>query len=168
MTRHGASVGDTDGQRNDIPRLSGAGGARELLGSDLIQTFGRLSTDGHAVGDLAIRHVTTLASQELRGYDHKFRIGGEEFLVCIPGGLGTPGVEVAERLRRRIEVSPLDVAVGGHAVPLTVSIGCASQDAASPGWEFVLQRADEALYRAKQGGRNRVESHGGGPLATTG
>jgi diguanylate cyclase (GGDEF)-like protein len=111
---------------------------------------------GHAVGDQAIRHVTALVAHELRGYDQKFRIGGEEFVICVPGQPGDVAAQVAERLRLRIERTPLTLAEG--QIPITVSVGHAGALADDPDWEAVLKRADLALYEAKQGGRNRVVS----------
>lgn len=111
---------------------------------------------GHAVGDQAIRHVTALVAQELRGYDQKFRIGGEEFILCVPGQAGDVAARVAERLRLCIERTPLVTEAG--PVRITVSVGHAGSRPDDTGWEAVLKRADAALYQAKQGGRNRVVS----------
>lgn len=112
---------------------------------------------GHAVGDQALQHVTQAVSQALRGYDQRFRMGGEEFVVCVPG---EQGAQLAERVRARVASVPLWVA--GESIPLTVSIGGGALRASDAGWEAVLQRADQRLYAAKQAGRNRVvwESEG--------
>jgi diguanylate cyclase (GGDEF)-like protein len=113
---------------------------------------------GHSVGDAAICHVTTLSARALRGYDAMFRIGGEEFAVLVNGGSLDDVQRIAQRLRELVAETPL--LVHGLAVPMTVSVGLA---AARPGdlqWEDVLRRADEAMYHAKQNGRNRVGVHG--------
>lgn len=113
---------------------------------------------GHSVGDAAICHVTALSAQALRGYDAMFRIGGEEFAVLVNGGSPDDVNGIAQRLRELVAETPL--LVHGLAVPMTVSVGLA---AARPGdlqWEDVLRHADEAMYHAKQHGRNRVSVYG--------
>lgn len=109
---------------------------------------------GHGLGDQAICHVTDQVSHELRGYDHKFRTGGEEFLICLPAEAPQVAAQVAERLRRRIESMPL--ATSGGPIAMTVSVGHSGRMPGDETWEAVLKRADQALLLAKQGGRNRV------------
>jgi diguanylate cyclase (GGDEF)-like protein len=113
---------------------------------------------GHGVGDAAICHVTTLSARVLRGYDALFRIGGEEFAVLVTGASADDVVHIAERLRELVAQSPLHAE--GQAVPMTVSVGVAALEAGDHKWEDILRRADEALYHAKQHGRNRVSVHG--------
>jgi diguanylate cyclase (GGDEF)-like protein len=109
-------------------------------------------TFGHPVGDKVIRAVADKLKSSLRGGDILCRYGGEEFLVVLPNVAESPGRQIMERVREICaSVSIPDV---GRAV--TVSIGLAvcreSEDL-----EELIPRADEALYRAKGGGRNRVE-----------
>lgn len=108
---------------------------------------------GHATGDDILRECVECSSQALRSSDILFRYGGEEFVVLLPG-VDTHGVELAaERLRRIIEKHAFTSRQG--TVPITISIGTATvgiQDTASN----MLERADKALYRAKNAGRNRV------------
>jgi len=113
---------------------------------------------GHGTGDEAIRHVTALSARVLRGYDALFRIGGEEFAVLVTGEQPDDVCRIAERLREAVAGTPL--AVDGASVSMTVSVGVAALDARDGKWEDILQRADEALYHAKQHGRNRVSVHG--------
>ncbi|TFW16298.1 GGDEF domain-containing protein [Duganella callida] len=113
---------------------------------------------GHAVGDAAIRHVTTVAAQALRGYDARFRIGGEEFAVLLGGDARLDPREIAERLRALIETSPL--LVDGARISLTASLGVAACAADDRHWDDALRRADQALYHAKRSGRNRLCVHG--------
>jgi diguanylate cyclase (GGDEF)-like protein len=94
----------------------------------------------------------------LRGYDALFRIGGEEFAVLVVGENLSGVCVIAERLREVVAGAPLTV--DGEAVPMTVSVGVAALDAHDHKWEDILRRADEALYHAKQHGRNRVSVHG--------
>ncbi|PQP00886.1 hypothetical protein C5614_04845 [Massilia phosphatilytica] len=113
---------------------------------------------GHGVGDSAICHVTALSARVLRGYDTLFRIGGEEFAVLIVGEHAGNVCTIAERLREAVVGAPLTVE--GKPVTMTVSVGVAALDADDHQWEDILLRADEALYHAKQNGRNRVSVHG--------
>jgi diguanylate cyclase (GGDEF)-like protein len=113
---------------------------------------------GHGVGDAAICHVTALSARVLRGYDALFRIGGEEFAVLVVGEHAGNVGAMAERLREAVVAAPLTVE--GMPVPMTVSVGVAALDAHDRKWEEILRRADEALYHAKQNGRNRVSVHG--------
>jgi diguanylate cyclase (GGDEF)-like protein len=113
---------------------------------------------GHGVGDAAICHVTALSARVLRGYDALFRIGGEEFAVLVAGGSMGGVCGVAERLREHLAAAPLTI--DGEPVQMTVSVGVAALDAQDRKWEDILRRADEALYHAKQNGRNRVSVHG--------
>jgi diguanylate cyclase (GGDEF)-like protein len=113
---------------------------------------------GHSVGDAAICHVTTLAARALRGYDAIFRIGGEEFAVVVSGGALADVQGIAQRLRELVADTPL--LAQGLAVPMTVSVGVAEARDGDAQWEDVLKRADEAMYHAKQHGRDRVSVHG--------
>jgi diguanylate cyclase (GGDEF)-like protein len=113
---------------------------------------------GHSAGDTAICHVTALSARVLRGYDALFRIGGEEFAVLVTGATPDAVRGIAERLRESVAQSPLQV--HGQPVPMTVSVGVAAIEKSDQKWEDILRRADEALYHAKQNGRNRVSVHG--------
>jgi diguanylate cyclase (GGDEF)-like protein len=113
---------------------------------------------GHGMGDAAIRHVTTLSARVLRGYDALFRIGGEEFAVLVSGGSLADVQGIAQRLRDMVAATPL--LEQGFAVPMTVSVGVAAARENDLCWEDVLRHADEAMYHAKQQGRNRVAVHG--------
>ncbi|MYM68728.1 diguanylate cyclase [Pseudoduganella sp. FT55W] len=121
---------------------------------------------GHAVGDAAIRHVTNVAAQALRGYDARFRIGGEEFAALITGDDKLQAHQVGERLRTLIENSPL--LIDGQRLTLTVSLGVAACEHDDLQWDDALRRADQALYHAKRHGRNRLSVYGVDllPLAT--
>jgi diguanylate cyclase (GGDEF)-like protein len=113
---------------------------------------------GHGVGDAAICHVTALSARVLRGYDALFRLGGEEFAVLVVGEHAENVGTMAERLREAVVAAPL--IVDGKAISMTVSVGVAALDAHDHKWEEILRRADEALYHAKQNGRNRVSVDG--------
>ncbi len=114
-------------------------------------------TWGHRAGDGVLRHFVQLANRCLRKEDVMGRLGGEEFAIFLPNADGQGAAAVAERLRALVEVQRMDSATeAGGDIRLTVSIGvvlCMPGESA----EEVLQRADEAMYLAKQRGRNRVE-----------
>jgi diguanylate cyclase (GGDEF)-like protein len=106
--------------------------------------------DGHDAGDQVLVALSDLIRSSTRRVDRLFRYGGEEFVLLLPG-VDSAGLRIAaENLRRRIE-SQLSSSSG----PVTASMGVALLAAGEP-WESWLQRADAALYRAKQAGRNRV------------
>jgi diguanylate cyclase (GGDEF)-like protein len=113
---------------------------------------------GHAIGDAALRHITTVSAPALRGYDAMFRIGGEEFAALIAGGDRVNARRIGERLRELIEHAPL--IIDGHRIALTVSVGVAACEAGDLHWDDALRRADQALYHAKRHGRNRLSVYG--------
>jgi diguanylate cyclase (GGDEF)-like protein len=104
---------------------------------------------GHLLGDRALRAVADAISDSIRTGDVAGRYGGEEFLVVLPDTRLDAGFDVAERIRARVKDS-------GLPFPLTASIGIAAGHPHEDGPEAVFERADQALYRAKTGGRNRV------------
>jgi diguanylate cyclase (GGDEF)-like protein len=118
--------------------------------------FKRLNdTLGHAAGDAALRHVARVLEAAVRDGDLVARIGGEEFAVWLPGASLAQGLEVAERVRDSVHRTAWRW--DGSAHPLTTSCGVASYPAPIRDLLNLRAAADAALYRAKQGGRNRVE-----------
>lgn len=117
---------------------------------------------GHAVGDLALKHLSSLMRSHMREVDRLARFGGEEFLVLLPGLKLADALPVAERLRALIKAAPLPH--GDSAMALSVSIGIAEWGGAQEEPSRLLVRADSALYQAKQHGRDRVASAGNDPL----
>jgi diguanylate cyclase (GGDEF)-like protein len=107
---------------------------------------------GHAAGDGVLLAVADVLRHELRASDLGVRHGGEEFLVILPGDSAAQAFEVAERIRG--EVAQLAVPLDGDTASITVSVGIATFNGSESG-EQLVARADAALYRAKQGGRNR-------------
>jgi diguanylate cyclase (GGDEF)-like protein/PAS domain S-box-containing protein len=110
---------------------------------------------GHAAGDEALKHFAALTRAELRKIDSVGRIGGEEFAIVLPGAGPTAAEVFASRLCRKVAESTL--VLNDQVIRLTVSIGVAAMDAADADTAVSLKRADQALYRAKASGRNRVE-----------
>ena len=112
-------------------------------------------TYGHPTGDLVIKHFAAIAGLNLRTGDALGRLGGEEFAILMPGTslLGAQGA--AERIRERFSATTAAVTPHAQRVLATVSIGvvCGTGGSVS----HLLAEADALLYRAKQGGRNRVE-----------
>ncbi|MBI5069126.1 MAG: diguanylate cyclase [Deltaproteobacteria bacterium] len=112
-------------------------------------------THGHAAGDAVLQHLADLSRRSLRRIDLFGRLGGEEFAILLPGTDGAGARLLAERFRHAVADAPAQT--GRGAIAVTVSIGIAELDPGDPDPDGVLARADAALYRAKQAGRNRVE-----------
>jgi two-component system cell cycle response regulator len=111
---------------------------------------------GHDAGDDVLRQLATRLRKSIRGIDLACRYGGEEFVVVMPETDMAVATIVAERLRRRIAAEPFAIQHGAHRVESTISVGIATLDAADDDAAKILKRADQALYRAKRDGRNRV------------
>ncbi|QQR37692.1 sensor domain-containing diguanylate cyclase [Devosia oryziradicis] len=109
---------------------------------------------GHAAGDKVLADVIKSCVALLRQSDLIGRLGGEEFAVLLPLTDRTQAIEVAEKLRQAI--ADLVFNFDGQNLPVTCSFGVAVLDGATPDIESLLERADAALYAAKQAGRNRV------------
>ncbi|MCW2988836.1 MAG: hypothetical protein JWM24_1774 [Solirubrobacterales bacterium] len=121
-----------------------------------IDHFKRINdTFGHAAGDAVLQRIARACRQSLRPGDHIGRTGGEEFAVLLPQTSLHEAVQVAERLRTAVEaVDYSDLEPGLH---VTISLGVAEWSPADTTLARIAGRADELLYRAKAGGRNRVE-----------
>jgi two-component system, cell cycle response regulator len=111
-------------------------------------------THGHLVGDGVLREVAARLRASLRTYDSIGRYGGEEFLVIAPECSAPAAQELAERLRRCVCDTP--IVFSGRTLTVSISLGVAC-GAGSPARDQLLRGADEALYVAKAGGRNRLE-----------
>ncbi len=112
---------------------------------------------GHLIGDDVLSAFVALVSAQLRVSDWAARFGGEEFVFVLPETELEAGRIVAEKLRTTCAAAPLVTNAG--AIPVTASFGVASfaaEDAAANTPELLLRRADEAMYRSKEAGRNRV------------
>ena len=110
---------------------------------------------GHPAGDTVLRKFSSLLRDELRQVDIAGRMGGEEFAVLLPEADLVAAAVFAERLRQK--VAGTSIMLDTQRVSITVSIGIAVMSADDARPDQVLQRADEALYRAKTLGRNRIE-----------
>jgi diguanylate cyclase (GGDEF) domain len=128
-------------------------GSRLGLGMLDIDHFKRVNdTCGHAAGDAVLCEVVRRAQGALRPYDGFGRFGGEEFLVIVPGAGENELREVLERIRGA--VGSTAIAVGEHRLAVTVSLGAAT--CVGEAADALIARADDALYAAKQEGRDRV------------
>ena len=111
---------------------------------------------GHATGDQALREIAAVLRANTRVFDSLARYGGEEFVVVMPGASEAEAMVAAERLRTAVEQLSFEGAPGRRR-PLTISIGVACCNRADVTAEALLRAADQSLYGAKRGGRNRVE-----------
>ncbi len=113
-------------------------------------------THGHDAGDDVLREFALRIRKSIRNIDLACRYGGEEFVVVMPETDMAVATMVAERLRRRIASEPFPIQQGARKIEVTISIGIAALNDAQDGAANILKRADQALYRAKRDGRNRV------------
>ena len=122
-----------------------------LLDVDHFKRFN--DTYGHATGDLVLRHVAGVCGQAIRTGDAVVRYGGEEFLLLLPQADRAQAARIAERVRAAVATG---ATIADRTLAVTVSLGVAER---APGEtrDALIARADAALYRAKQGGRDRVE-----------
>jgi diguanylate cyclase (GGDEF)-like protein len=105
---------------------------------------------GHDCGDAVLRDIAYELRKRLRSFELVYRLGGEEFLIVLPGIGLHGGREVAERLREAVEQArPTDI-------PVTISLGVSAGRGAQVDYDTLFKAADEALYEAKRTGRNRV------------
>jgi len=140
----------------EIARARRQGFTSALLILD-IDHFKRINDRwGHPFGDLALKAFADTCRTTSRDIDSVARIGGEEFAILLPNSSLLQAQAMAERVRRQVEVAAMPQPADGGRLRMTVSIGVATTTPdATP--EELVSRADEALYAAKQGGRNRVE-----------
>ena len=111
-------------------------------------------TYGHDAGSSLLRQVANAVQSELRATDVPARYGGDEFIVLLPETPPKGAADVAERIRNAIALRPL--AINGHNIQATVSVGIACYPEDGRTLDALAARADRALYQAKQEGRNRV------------
>lgn len=144
-----------DHLEREMHRTRREAGAIAVVLAD-IDHFKRINdTSGHAAGDLVLQQAAERIRSALRAHDVVGRYGGEEFLLVLPGRDAAAAGQVAERVRAAVASSPMPA--GDVPVPVTVSLGVAWTREASVESTTLIHAADEALYRAKSLGRNRVE-----------
>ncbi len=113
-------------------------------------------TYGHDVGDLILQQLSNIIIQESRSAELASRFGGEEFVILMPETNPQSALAAAQRMREIVEATPFKINNNGDAINKTVSIGVASLHPDGDSAESLLKRADEALYEAKNNGRNQV------------
>lgn len=113
-------------------------------------------TYGHAAGDIVLKSVAECLTRSLRASDALGRVGGEEFSVFLPNTNADGAVALAEAIRRNIEM--LMPSMGEQNLKITASIGVAKNSHSEQTMLDIQKQADQAMYRAKAAGRNRVSS----------
>jgi diguanylate cyclase len=150
LTQAASRVSLEQRARHEIPRCRAHGEALSVIVFD-IDNFKRINdVFGHALGDKALRHACAIAQHALRPTDMLGRFGGDEFVALLPGNDHAAAFAIAERIRVHLQDSALD-----DGQLLTASFGIAEMRA-DDSYETLFERADRALYQAKQDGRNRV------------
>jgi diguanylate cyclase len=109
---------------------------------------------GHDAGDSVLQQVATLLQNSVRGGDFVFRYGGEELLVIMVEATEPQALGLAEKIRVRMANTPFLIG-NERSLSITTSVGVALFDG-HPDYQYLIRRADEALYRAKNGGRNQI------------
>ncbi|HLI14247.1 MAG TPA: PleD family two-component system response regulator [Alphaproteobacteria bacterium] len=141
---------------NVMARVLRSGKAVALLMID-IDHFKQINdTYGHAAGDEVLRELGERLLHSVRNFDLIARIGGEEFVVVMPDVALDLAATIAERLCQRVARKPFVISHATGELSVTVSVGCSLATSESEKPEALLKRADDALYQAKRGGRNRV------------
>ncbi len=113
-------------------------------------------TFGHPQGDVALKEIAGVLKRSIRSYDLAARYGGEEMVLVLPQTSPHQAVPLAERIRVAIAELPFRGATDSHRVQLTISAGVAGLPAHAKSKSDLIKRADQALYLAKEEGRNRV------------
>jgi two-component system cell cycle response regulator len=138
-------------------RASSEGQLFSILMMDLDEFKSVNDLYGHPSGDEVLCEFSRRLQENLRGIDLVSRIGGEEFLVAMPGTDQVQAAIVAERLRMAIETKPFLLSDFNDQVSVTVSIGVAASSPIDTNPSLIMKNADTALYLAKNDGRNAVK-----------
>jgi two-component system C4-dicarboxylate transport sensor histidine kinase DctB len=122
-----------------------------------VDHFKRINDEhGHPAGDKVLQSLASLYREEMRETDILARFGGEEFIIALPHTDAPSAHILAERIRSRVMHYPVDTESG--TLMVTISCGIAQYQPADSGLDAVIKRADDALYAAKNNGRNRIET----------
>jgi diguanylate cyclase (GGDEF)-like protein len=153
-------VGNRRRLESELPGLLARDGAvpTAVVMLDLDHFKAVNDTHGHPAGDAVLRATAGVIGETVRPGDRVYRYGGEEFILVLPATTAAEAGPVAERVRAAVEAAVVDIG-GADPLRVTASLGLAFASADSPAGTDageVVRRADEALYRAKAGGRNQV------------
>jgi two-component system cell cycle response regulator len=156
--------GILDVARREVAKTLRLGAPTAVVLADIDHFKDVNDVHGHAVGDAVLNETAQRFSAQLRDYDALGRYGGEEFLAVLPGCDATTAARVAERMRAAL--SDTVVTTRGQDIRVSASFGVAAVAGAPElGVAELIGAADKALYRAKSGGRNRVEVAAGDSVA---
>jgi len=111
---------------------------------------------GHDAGDEVLREFAVRLATNVRAIDLPCRLGGEEFVVVMPGASLEDATHVADRIRRDVGGQPFPIMSGAEGLTVTVSVGVAASTGVDDTPDALLKRADEGVYEAKARGRNQV------------
>jgi diguanylate cyclase (GGDEF)-like protein/PAS domain S-box-containing protein len=151
-----------DTLKKELARSSRGGMPVGIIMADLDQFKEINDSYGHLAGDAVLREVSRSMVACVRSYDSVGRYGGEEFLIVLPGCDRNQTRRMAERLRMRFHSNPIETSEG--VFEITMSCGATAREGSDQrDVDSVIRAADEALYRAKGMGRNRVEIDDGRP-----
>jgi diguanylate cyclase (GGDEF)-like protein len=112
---------------------------------------------GHPAGDAVLKEVCRRIAANIRKADIAVRYGGEEFMLILPQADANSLSVIGENIRRAVAASPIGLGAVGGSMAITVSVGIAAFHIDTDSGDSLIARADRALYRAKESGRNRVE-----------
>ena len=141
---------------HELARMRRYGSPMALMILD-VDDFKRINdTWGHPTGDRVLQALAQVMNDAVRDQDTVGRLGGEEFAVILPETDQAGAAIIAERIRAAVQDSAMATTDDGTPVRITVSIGVTTLASENDSFEAALVRADNALYRAKEGGRNQV------------
>ena len=146
----------SDWVEREASRVDRFGGELSLVLIDLDNFKSVNDGYGHLRGDRVLEELGRILREESRGMDETARYGGEEFVLALPGTPTEAAVQVAERVRRRIESTKMDGEEGEEPITVTASFGVATMPSDATDPRSLISAADAALYRAKRSGKNRV------------
>jgi diguanylate cyclase (GGDEF)-like protein len=140
--------------KNELSRSKRNNSTFTILMLDIDHFKGVNDTYGHDIGDEALIETVAVIKKNIRGEDLLFRLGGEEFAVMLPETTKLAAFDTAKRIR--IAISEIVIQTPIAPLCFTLSIGIAESTPVDNDIDVILKRADEALYRAKSSGRNKV------------
>ncbi len=140
----------------DMARATRASLPLSLLMVDIDHFKAINDSHGHLAGDTCLKALATRLTANVRAVDLVARFGGEEFVVLLPEMSARQSIVAAERIRSQVEAHPVSIGDGAAPVSMTVSVGTATCADETLKMDDLLARSDEAVYRAKHEGRNRV------------